>query len=365
MGRRLVVMAILAAHFSQMSEGGVSSLRERSPSRGRGRPPRQGSGGLTVNLINKSLVARTPTGWKPIAPFPQGPHMCTHCNLAFVSREELRYHVLQKHRRRPYKCRYCNNSFTQHANRQTHEQSQHGLVQRRFRCSLCNKMFRLKHHLINHNRTHFDDSAPFRCAACSKTFNQIGNMMAHLKYHSGVKPYTCPHCNSSFAVKGTLLRHLKLHSTSRSYQCQFPGCKKDYNDVSNLRQHVLIHHNPMFKCHICLKEFHYRQNLQAHRKRAHPNASTICNECGKVFVREASLKIHEKEQHFGTHFSCPVCTRNFSKKWNMVAHLRVIHDVPQEASLSQENKTWKGSSKPPNPPQLIPLLSCFNRAKNK
>ncbi|XP_069091061.1 zinc finger protein 75A-like isoform X2 [Pleurodeles waltl] len=79
---------------------------------------------------------------------------------------------------------------------------------RPYACTVCDKSFFRKGHLITHYRTHTGEK-PYPCPFCPKRFNRKDNLNGHIRIHTGEKPYTCVECEKNFTSKSDLNQHRK------------------------------------------------------------------------------------------------------------------------------------------------------------
>lgn len=92
--------------------------------------------------------------------------------------------------------------------------------EKQFACAACNKTFRLKSTLIQHERIHLD-SRPFMCNfdnSCQKSFRQKSHLIQHSRIHFDSKPFTCrfSSCGKSFRQKAILSQHERIHCDTSS-----------------------------------------------------------------------------------------------------------------------------------------------------
>ena len=51
----------------------------------------------------------------------------------------------------------------------------------------------------------------FRCMFCQKQFNERGNLLVHMRIHTGEKPYECSACHKTFTTIGNRNDHFRRH----------------------------------------------------------------------------------------------------------------------------------------------------------
>jgi len=77
-------------------------------------------------------------------------------------------------------------------------------------CTVCDKRFKLKCRLRDHERSHTGDK-PFHCTVCEKQFTTKAILVTHKMSHTGVMPYQCPTCSKYFATSSCLNDHKQTH----------------------------------------------------------------------------------------------------------------------------------------------------------
>ncbi|NWR51278.1 ZN398 protein, partial [Regulus satrapa] len=108
--------------------------------------------------------------------------------------------------------------------------------ERPYKCSKCDKTYRRKDYLLNHQRRHTGERL-FQCPLCSKRFSFSGkkSLRIHQRSHAAERPYPCAECGKSFNCHSGLVRHQMIHRGERPYKCF--ECGKCYSRKEHLQNH--------------------------------------------------------------------------------------------------------------------------------
>ncbi|KAM9336579.1 uncharacterized protein ABDE67_019608 [Symphorus nematophorus] len=255
---------------------------------------------------------------------------CNRCEKTFPLFKPLLRHYQNFHQiSRPFKCNQCPKTLSKLRTLIQHEWKHTGHLP--FQCTQCGLRFRTDADLISHERVHSKER-PYLCAECGKTFSQKSNLLRHLNYtHSesrNEKRYSCSECEKSFKEKGaltkhqrskhlnelfrhmcpycgkmlcasTIARHKLIHTGQKPYKCTVPECDKDFRSTSEVKRHVLLHHNTArpYKCNVCGKGFIKMCYLNIHAKIHSGEKPFVCHICGKAFPKLYSMQRHKKLTH--------------------------------------------------------------------
>ena len=118
-------------------------------------------------------------------------------------------------------------------------------VPNHFQCSTCQKAFKFRTHLINHEKTH---TKPYKCGQCDETFAEATKLASHeMNVHGEVIASSvtssalikCCFCPKVFPARSQALLHERTHTKERPFQCSI--CSKRFAAKCNLTAHERIH----------------------------------------------------------------------------------------------------------------------------
>nr|CAD7456765.1 unnamed protein product [Timema tahoe] len=200
----------------------------------------------------------------------------------------------------------------------------------RHKCSVCDKQFSIKKHLINHYPAHIEPE--YRCVVCSKWFSDRKMLVSH--YNTHIKPpgFDCTDCGLSFATKAELLGHFPLAKEKVQFKCLECGiffwnkrfllchysthikldkgrckcgkCKKCLRRAKRSSEHLGTRQETEYRCEECDTRFATKFMLLNHRQKRHQR--NTCKLCGRRFNKRASLLKH-KLIHYKKKMECEEC----------------------------------------------------------
>ena len=113
----------------------------------------------------------------------------------------------------------------------------------------------------------------FVCDTCPNSFGKNSHLRRHQeRVHSTARKYTCLVCSKGCVSKGDLVTHMKCHTGERSFICE--TCSLTFTTNSILKAHKRKHDGTMFQCQSCDKEFSTSSNLKVHVNYVHLKVST-------------------------------------------------------------------------------------------
>ncbi|KAK7887220.1 hypothetical protein WMY93_026841 [Mugilogobius chulae] len=182
-----------------------------------------------------------------------------------------------------------------------------------FTCEFCNKIFKFRHSLIAHLRTHTQEK-PFKCPHCDYASAIKANLKVHLRKHTGDK-FHCDHCSFTCISSGHLKVHIERVHLKVKHHCSF--CKSKYSDVKNLLKHMERQHS--------LKDSAVNKIYQQLRLKTRQGFRQLlfhCPTCRRCFKsqqeRDRHLLVHESQPPFG----CMLCEYAATKLSGLTAHIK-------------------------------------------
>ncbi|XP_077341411.1 uncharacterized protein LOC143986879 [Lithobates pipiens] len=243
---------------------------------------------------------------------------CTECEKCFRSRFKLNEHNRTHTAEKPYPCPECGKCFSQKSNLYRHQRSHSG--EKPYCCLECGKCFHSKSTLNGHKRTHTVEK-PYSCLACGKCFSQTSSLYKHQRLHLGKKLYSCPECGKCFSQKFNLYTHQRSHTGEKPYSC--PECGKCFSQKSHLCKHQRSHTGEKpYSCPECGKCFSQKSSLYTHKGLHTGEKPYSCSECGKCFLQKSDLYRHQRSHMGENTYSCPECGKCFSQKTTLYKHQR-------------------------------------------
>ncbi|XP_026199018.1 zinc finger protein 131 [Anabas testudineus] len=190
-------------------------------------------------------------------------------------------------------------------------------VDNMFRCSKCDRSFKLYYHLKQHLKTHLGSlDKPHVCNHCGKAYTREGALKQHIStFHFEAeelsrnnkpqkKVHVCEYCKKNFDHFGHFKEHLRKHTGEKPYEC--PDCHERFARNSTLKCHMAACQNgagakkgrkKLYECQVCSSVFNSWDQFKDHLVSHTGDKPNHCTMCDMWFTHHKELKTHLEDIH--------------------------------------------------------------------
>ncbi|XP_038052002.1 zinc finger protein OZF-like isoform X2 [Patiria miniata] len=242
---------------------------------------------------------------------------CAECNKYFKLKKHLKQHQVIHTRNTSLVCDLCEVCFSTNYQLKLH-QRKHANQRKVYTCLICGKNVTTGRHYLEHVGSHDRD-----CKICGYHFSSTYALKMHQAVHTKTRDYICDVCGKGYGNQKRLQSHRSIHSNAKSYLCEV--CGKGFLNITLLSTHRLVHgKEKLCLCTTCGKKFSTKTGVKNHEKshmkeRLRPN---VCHICGDAFLQPHHLQNHLDAHSKERPFICMVCDKAFVLKHHLKAHLK-------------------------------------------
>ena len=173
--------------------------------------------------------------------------------------------IKKKKKRGRYQCQIWHRYLSGKDGLKVHNMIHTG--ERPFKCSMCDRSFRRRSHLLNHELCHWDEPSGsiaghstggsvscstsgssqgneerlLKCRVCPAVFSSVLSLKAHLTIHDPSRPFPCTICGMKCKTSGNMRQHMRAHTATPNLCC--PYCDKRFHRTSYFEEHLQHHKN--------------------------------------------------------------------------------------------------------------------------
>jgi len=201
-----------------------------------------------------------------------------------------------------------------------------------FECKLCNKIYKKRRSLVQHNRMNHSLEYTFKCTECNKKFKtqkslNLHNIQKKIQESMPKKTFPCKYCPCTYKRLSDLCIHIhRFHKDTPRFICDI--CDKKCLSINGLNIHKLYVHNIQYssknlpslipsvaplestdtfsenniknihECKYCSQKYLSYRGLSLHIYNSHRDKlKFICEFCDKKFIDYKALKGHHHMKH--------------------------------------------------------------------
>ena len=248
---------------------------------------------------------------------------CKTCFKYFASKTECENHTERMHTNKDVyvECSICQGKFKTQTALESHIKNIHTEHMKDENvCPTCGSKYGYERDLRRHcmSKGHDFPKAKLNIKGDKESCTACGKFVVNMKYHMKTrhkdnnKLFPCEKCSDTFDRKDNLRRHESLvHKMSdtnfaaaakllkidtNKWQCK--QCKKTFDDVRKLEDHLILKNCTENICGYCQNTFKEKHNLTKHIKNVHLKKELYkCDKCQKEYALKKSFNRHAK--------SCP------------------------------------------------------------
>jgi KRAB domain-containing zinc finger protein len=264
---------------------------------------------------------------------PKERFQCKHCPRRVSSQNVLNKHMNKFHSlSRKYECNFCLKRYVARETMLRHVRDMHG--ERSHQCPDCEKRFRRKFDLENHQQVAHSDGLVFLCKYCNLPFPAKRYLEKHVNSWNRKKYWECKDCKIGFLHEQIMQRHRReIHNERRA------------NSIDQMLSETYYKEDGI-PCTVCTFTANCKKVLRIHNHQKHEyselnrnsNENTACFQCGQVFPNSKAMNIHIDEVHLCLKvYSCNTCSINFNSKRALDSHLRKLHKTAKQHFKNEDS----------------------------
>ena len=215
---------------------------------------------------------------------------CTICKRKFKTQTALESHIKtihNEHMKEENICPTCGSKYgyardlRRHCMSKGHDfpKPKPNIKGNKEACAVCGTfVVNIEYHM---EKRHKDNKILFHCEKCSDTFDRKDNLRRH-------ESLVHEMFDTNFAAAAKLLK-----VGTSMWQCK--QCKKTFNDVRKLEDHLILKSCTENICRYCQTTFKEKHNLTKHIKNVHIKKDSYkCDKCQKEYSLKKSFNRHIK-----------------------------------------------------------------------